>query len=110
KILDATLGLLIAYIFHGIFTYTQGYLSIILGQRLSIDILLAYIKHLFKLPMSFFGTRKIGEITSRLTDASNIIQTLAETAISTLLNVGTILFVSIALSRDCLKTKNSGII
>ena len=97
------LGLLIAYIFHGIFTYTQGYLSIILGQRLSIDILLAYIKHLFKLPMSFFGTRKIGEITSRLTDASNIIQTLAETAISTLLNVGTILFVSIALSSISFK-------
>jgi len=97
------MGLLTAYIFHGIFTYTQGYLSIILGQRLSIDVLLAYIKHLFELPMSFFGTRKIGEITSRLTDANNIIQTLAETAISTLLNVGTILFVSVALSSISFK-------
>lgn len=97
------LGLAIAYVFHGIFTYMQGYLSVILGQRLSIDILVSYIKHLFELPMSFFGTRKIGEITSRLTDANNIIQTLAETAISTLLNIGTILFVGIALSSISFK-------
>lgn len=98
-----SLGLAIAYIFHGIFTYVQGYLATVLGQRLSIDILLAYIKHLFEVPMGFFGTRKIGELTSRLTDANNIIETLSETAISTLLNVGTILFVSVALSLISIK-------
>ncbi|KRN20845.1 ABC superfamily ATP binding cassette transporter [Pediococcus claussenii] len=92
------LGLLVAYVFHGIFGYVEGYLSTVLGQRLSIDLLLSYIKHLFEVPMSFFGTRKTGEITSRFEDASNIIDTLASTAISTFLNVGTILLVGITLA------------
>ncbi|WP_299515961.1 peptide cleavage/export ABC transporter [uncultured Rummeliibacillus sp.] len=88
-----SIGMLVAYIFHGLFSYIQGYLSVILGQRLSIDILLTYIKHLFKLPISFFETRKIGEITSRFSDANNIISTLASTAITTLLNFGTIIVI-----------------
>lgn len=48
------LSLLLAYIFHGFFTYTQEYLSMVLGQRVSLEILLKYIRHLFKLPMAFF--------------------------------------------------------
>lgn len=98
-----SIGLVIAYIFHGVFSYVKNYLSLVLGQRLSIDILLSYIKHLFELPMSFFGTRKTGEITSRFEDASNIIDTLAATAISTLLNTGTILVVGVTLATISIK-------
>ena len=100
---SVSLGLVIAYIFHGIFIYIEGYLSIVLSQKLSIDILLYYIRHLFKLPISFFNSRKTGEITSRFSDANNIINTLSQTAISTVLNVGTIFFVGIALAMISLK-------
>ncbi|MCV3740204.1 peptide cleavage/export ABC transporter [Lentilactobacillus hilgardii] len=93
----AAICLFFAYVFHGIFNYFQGYLSTILGQRLSIDVLLSYILHLFKLPVSFFETRKTGEITSRFSDANNIILTLARTAIATLLNFGTIIVIGIVL-------------
>ncbi len=99
----AAIALLAAYIFHGAFTYIQGYLSTILGQRLSIDVLLSYIKHLFKLPVAFFETRKTGEITSRFADANNIISTLARTAISTLLSIGTIVVIGIVLMAISIK-------
>ena len=62
------------YIFHGVFLYIQGVLSTVLVQRLSLDILLRYIKHLFELPISLFEIRKTGEIISRFSDVSNIIE------------------------------------
>ncbi|EEI20735.1 putative ATP synthase F0, A subunit, partial [Lentilactobacillus buchneri ATCC 11577] len=92
-----TLSLVFDYLFHGIFMYWQGYLSIALGKKLSVDFLLKYMKHLFELPISFFETRRAGEITSRFVDANSIIDTLARTAITTLLNVGTILVIGTVL-------------
>ncbi|MBU7449564.1 hypothetical protein EFP40_12045 [Lactiplantibacillus pentosus] len=71
------LGLIIFYIFQSIFTYAQNFLLAVLGQRLSIEIILGYIRHIFELPMEFFATRKTGEIVSRFTDASKIIDALA---------------------------------
>ena len=58
-------GLLILYVFNSMFNYARDFLLTILGQRLSIEIILGYIKHIFELPMEFFATRKTGEIVSR---------------------------------------------
>ena len=63
-------------------SFAQDYLLIVLGQRLSIDVILSYIKHVFHLPVSFFATRRTGEIVSRFTDANSIIDALASTIIS----------------------------
>ncbi|MQM81693.1 peptide cleavage/export ABC transporter [Lactobacillus buchneri] len=92
------LSLLLTYIFHGFFTYTQEYLSMVLGQRVSLEILLKYIRHLFKLPMAFFEERKIGEITSRFSDAETIISTLSRTVVITILDSGVIIITGIVLS------------
>ncbi|MFR0607435.1 MULTISPECIES: peptide cleavage/export ABC transporter [Limosilactobacillus] len=82
-----SIGLIITYIFNAVFTYTRDYLLIVLGQRLSIDIILAYIRHVLQLPITFFSTRKIGEIVSRFTDANKIIDALASSVISIFLDV-----------------------
>ncbi|TGY64597.1 ABC transporter transmembrane domain-containing protein, partial [Limosilactobacillus reuteri] len=82
-----SIGLIITYIFNAAFTYTRDYLLIVLGQRLSIDIILAYIRHVLQLPITFFSTRKIGEIVSRFTDANKIIDALASSVISIFLDV-----------------------
>lgn len=88
-----SIGLIVAYIFQQIMEFAQNYLLTILGQRLSIDIILGYIKHLFELPMTFFGTRRTGEIVSRFSDANQIIDALASTIISLFLDVAVVLFV-----------------
>ena len=72
-------------------------LLIVLGQRLSIDVILSYIKHIFNLPMSFFATRRTGEIVSRFTDANSIIDALASTTISIFLDISMMLIISIIL-------------
>ena len=82
-----SIGLLIVYILQQILSYGQEYLLIVLGQRLSIDVILSYIKHVFQLPMNFFATRRTGEIISRFNDANNIIDALASTILSIFLDV-----------------------
>ena len=92
-----SIGLVIVYILQQILSYAQEYLLLILGQRLSIDVILSYIKHVFHLPMSFFATRRTGEIVSRFTDANSIIDALASTILSIFLDVSTVLIISVVL-------------
>lgn len=92
------IGLLIAYVFNSIFSYSQNILLNILGQRLSIDLNLQYIRHIFELPMEFFATRKTGEITSRFSDASRIIDALASTVISLFLDLSIVIVMGIVLA------------
>ncbi|HEL1164277.1 TPA: peptide cleavage/export ABC transporter, partial [Streptococcus equi subsp. zooepidemicus] len=92
-----SVGLVIVYILQQLISYAQEYLLLVLGQRLSIDVILSYIKHVFRLPMSFFATRRTGEIVSRFTDANSIIDALASTILSIFLDVSIIIIVSIVL-------------
>ena len=92
-----SIGLVIVYVLQQILSYAQEYLLLVLGQRLSIDVILSYIKHVFHLPVSFFATRRTGEIVSRFTDANSIIDALASTILSIFLDVSTVLIISVVL-------------
>ena len=92
-----SIGLIIVYILQQFLSYAQEYLLLILGQRLSIDVILSYIKHVFQLPMSFFATRRTGEIVSRFTDANRIIDALASTILSIFLDVSIVSIIAIVL-------------
>ncbi|TSO25769.1 peptide cleavage/export ABC transporter [Lactobacillus sp. LL6] len=92
------IGLLIAYVFNSIFSYGEQFLLNVLGQRLSIDLNLKYIRHIFELPMEFFATRRTGEITSRFSDASKVIDALATTVISLFLDLTIVILMGIVLA------------
>lgn len=74
-----SIGLIITYIIQQMMEFAKGYLLVVLSQRLVIDVILSYIRHIFTLPMSFFATRRTGEITSRFSDANSIIDAVAST-------------------------------
>ena len=80
-------GMVILEIIQMLLSIFRGYLLIFLGQRIDIAILLGYYNHVIKLPMSFFSTRKTGEITSRFSDADNINDAVAETVLTLMLDV-----------------------
>ena len=77
-----SIGLIAVYLFRILFEYSRSYLLLILGQRMSISIMLSYFKHVLSLPMTFFATRKSGEILSRFLDANKIIDALASATLS----------------------------
>jgi len=64
---------------------------------LSRDIILNYFKHVLKLPISFFASRQSGEIISRFLDASTIIDALANTSLTLLLDSIMVVVVGIVL-------------
>ena len=82
-----SIGLIITYILQQMMSFSRDYLLIVLSQRLTIDVILSYIRHIFELPMSFFATRRTGEIISRFTDANSIIDALASTILSLFLDL-----------------------
>ncbi|MCY8454116.1 peptide cleavage/export ABC transporter [Bacillus spizizenii] len=92
-----SIGMLIMFLFKVILTAFRQYLMIILGQKLSISIMLGYFKHVVKLPMKFFNTRKIGEIISRFNDATKVIDAIASISISVFLDTFMLLLAGVFL-------------
>jgi len=88
-----SIGLIITYILQQMMSFSRDYLLTVLSQRLSIDVILSYIRHIFELPMSFFATRRTGEVISRFTDANSIIDALASTILSLFLDVSILIII-----------------
>src|SRR3712207_2217210 len=74
-------------------SFSRDYLLTVLSQRLTIDVILSYIRHIFELPMSFFATRRTGEVISRFTDANSIIDALVSTILSLFLDISILIIV-----------------
>ena len=87
----------IIYILKSILEYSKEYLLLVLSQRMSIDILLPYLRHVFRLPVDFFQTRRSGEIISRFSDAMLLIETISKAISSTFMSIIAGFIISIVL-------------
>jgi len=58
-----------------------------LSQKISIPLMLGYFTHIFNLPMSFFGTRKTGDIITRFQDAGTIISVISGLMLTLILDI-----------------------
>ncbi len=67
--------LLAIFILQAAFGALQGYLVTALGERLSFDLRTMLFRHLQRLPLSFFDSRRIGELMSRVTNDVTVLQT-----------------------------------
>lgn len=92
-----SIGLVISYILQQILQSFQECFLAILNQCISKDIILNYINHIFHLPMSFFATRRTGEILSRFTDTNVIIDALSSSILSIFLDISTVMIISFVL-------------
>lgn len=64
----------------------QSLLSLRLAQKIDVALILAYYRHLLRLPQPFFDAMRVGEITSRVGDAVKIRNFLNQTLLNLLLN------------------------
>ncbi len=67
-----SIGIILLNLFKVLLSAIRAHLLLYLSQKLDIALLLGYYRHVLKLPMNFFGTRKVGEIISRFNDASKV--------------------------------------
>lgn len=93
-----SIGLIVMYVFQLIFEFSRKYLLLIMGQKMGMNIMLSYFKHVLNLPMSFFSTRKSGEIISRFLDANKIIDALGSATLTIFLDLTMVITIGIVLA------------
>lgn len=81
-----SIGVILLKLFSVALDYMRNQLMIYLSQKLDISLLLGYYNHVLKLPMNFFGTRKVGEIVSRFQDASSIREAISQATLTVLID------------------------
>lgn len=67
-----SIGMILLSVFKIALSMIRSHMMLYLSQKLDISLLLGYYRHVMDLPMSFFGTRRVGEIISRFNDAGNV--------------------------------------
>lgn len=58
-----------------------------ISYKSDLQLSFSYLSHIFKLPLSFFETRKNGEIISRLNDLSKVQNTISNIALSSVMDI-----------------------
>ena len=81
-----SVGVILLKLFQVGLSMIRSTLLVYLSQKLDIALLLGYYEHVLKLPVSFFGTRKVGEIISRFQDASSIRDTISTATLTIMID------------------------
>jgi len=79
-------GVIILTLFKIFMNAFRRHLLLYLSQKIDISLILTYYQHVLELPMSFFDSRKVGEILSRLSDASKIRAAISGATISVMID------------------------
>lgn len=77
-----SIGILVVVIVQSIVESLRTSLLSHFSFKTDLHLNFSYIAHIFKLPLSFFESRKSGEILSRLEDLNKVKQTLSSAALS----------------------------
>ena len=81
-----SVGMVLLTIFKVLLSAFRQHLLLHLSQKIDVALIFAYYTHVLKMPMSFFDTRKVGEILSRLNDASKIRAAISGATLSVMID------------------------
>lgn len=75
------LGIVLIFLFRALLELLQGILVGHFGQKLQLQMILNYGRHLLHLPLGFFEGRRSGEVVSRLADIKQVNQLVSQLAL-----------------------------
>lgn len=78
-------------------SFIRQWMMMHLSIKIDIPLMLGYFKHIYKLPMKFFATRKTGDITTRFSDAFTIKDVFTNIALTLVLDIGMALITGVIL-------------
>jgi ATP-binding cassette, subfamily B, bacterial MsbA len=79
------------------FSFLRSYLLSYTGERIVADVRTQLYTHLTSLPVSFFASRRVGELTSRLASDVSVIQTVTTGTFTELLRSSLVLIGGVAI-------------
>lgn len=91
------IGFGIIGVFQVLLGAARQHLLLHLSLKIDIPLMLGYFKHIFGLPMKFFGTRRTGDILTRFQDAGTITKVFTQIALSLVIDLMLILVSGIIL-------------
>ena len=92
-----TIGFLVIGITQIVISAIRQQMLLYLSQKISISLLLGYFRHVYKLPMKFFASRKVGDILTRFRDATTVQNILTSVSLSLIMDVTLALFTAVVL-------------
>ena len=78
-------------------SFVRQWMMMHLSIKIDIPLMLGYFKHIYKLPMKFFATRKTGDITTRFSDAFTIKDVFTNIVLTLILDIGMALITGVIL-------------
>jgi ATP-binding cassette, subfamily C, bacteriocin exporter len=73
RLLDlASIGMAMILVFRALFGAVRGSFLVDVARKVDLSLISYYTRHVLRLPMRFFETRRVGEILSRVNDAVKI--------------------------------------
>ena len=89
------LGTAFLLVFQTLFTALRGWSGVVLSQSVGYQLYAHVIRHLFRLPMTFFVRRQVGDLVSRFDSlgqmAHSLTRTSIEVTLDALISVGTVI-------------------
>ena len=82
-----TLVMLAIAVAQGVIGSLRASLMVHVGQRVDAELILGYYRHLIRLPQRFFDGMRVGELTSRITDAVKIRTFVSDVIVEAFANV-----------------------
>jgi len=73
-------------VFRLVFSWARSSLLVHVAQKIDATLILGYYKHILRLPQSFFDTRRVGEIISRINDAVKIREAVSSASLTVLVD------------------------
>ena len=77
---------LLILIFQGVLSFCRNQITLYLGTKIDAVLVCDFFYHLLRLPLSFFTSRKTGEILSRIRDTETIRHTISSTTVSVMMD------------------------
>jgi len=88
-----SIGMLALTIMSSFLSLSRSLLLTHFSFKVDLKLIFSYFHHVFRLPLSFFESRKTGEILSRMDDARTIRSVLSETVLSVIMDVVMLVFI-----------------
>lgn len=82
-----SIAMLVLLLFKVLTEFFRQILFIYMAQNIDVPLMLGYYNHVVKLPMNFFGTRKVGEIISRFNDGDKIRSAISSVTLTLMIDI-----------------------
>jgi ATP-binding cassette, subfamily C, bacteriocin exporter len=92
-----SIGVMVLTLFQVLLGAVRGYFLTSFSMKVDFQLIFSYFRHVLRLPIGFFDSRKTGEILSRMQDAEKIRGALTEASISVVMDTLMVVVVGVTL-------------